>query len=183
MKKIYFATTNVNKITEASELLGKPVAGYGLAVDEIQSLKSEEVVTKKALAYFAHVKKPIFVEDTCLSFKALNGLPGTYINDFWDSLGNIGLCKLLDNFSDRSAEAKVTIAFIKAEDKIHLFEGVVKGTIAKKPVGDKGFGWDAIFTPEGAKKTFGQMELAEKNKYSMRALAFEKFRRWLDMQK
>lgn len=183
MKKIYFATTNANKLAEASELLGLEVQGMGLNIDEIQSLNSEEVVIKKAKAYFAQIKKPIFVEDTCLSFKALNGLPGTYINDFFDALGNEGLCKLLDTFSDCSAEAKVTIAFIKSENEIHTFEGVVKGTIARGPKGDQGFGWDPIFVPEGQNKTFAQMEASEKNEYSMRARAFEKFSRWLEAQK
>jgi len=57
--------------------------------------------------------------------------------------------------------------------------GRVKGIIAKKEKGSNGFGWDSIFIPEGSKKTFAQMSLTEKNKYSMRAIAFKKFHNWL----
>ena len=50
------------------------------------------------------------------------------------------------------------------------------GTIASKIRGNKGFGWDVFFVPEGYKKTFAEMESEEKNAISHRKIAFEKLK-------
>lgn len=179
MRKIYFATTNEGKLKEAGEILKLDVVGIPLEIDEIQSLDLKEVAVKKARAYFKEIKKPLFVEDVGLSFEALGGLPGAYINDFSKALGNGGLVKLIKDEKNRNASAKVVVVYIDKNSKEHVFEGEVKGTISKKPRGDNGFGWDAIFIPKGSKKTFGEMSLKEKNKYSMRKKALEKFKFFL----
>ena len=54
--------------------------------------------------------------------------------------------------------------------------GTVQGTVAPKPVGESGFGWDAVFIPRGASRTFAEMEPEEKDQYSMRRIAIELFR-------
>jgi XTP/dITP diphosphohydrolase len=53
----------------------------------------------------------------------------------------------------------------------HYFEGICKGHIAKVMHGEKGFGYDPIFIPEGSTKSFAQMSMEEKNKYSHRQKA------------
>lgn len=178
MKKIYFATTNEGKIKEAKEILGIKVVGSGLEIDEIQSLDPIEVATKKARAYYRKLRKPILVEDVSLSFKSLGGLPATYINDFSGALGNDGLVKLIKS-KDRSAAAQTTLVFYDADGE-HIFIGMVKGKIAKKPKGNSGFGWDPIFIPNGGTRTFAEMEDGEKHQYSMRAIALRKFKKWLE---
>ncbi|MEO8568290.1 MAG: non-canonical purine NTP pyrophosphatase, partial [Ginsengibacter sp.] len=55
-----------------------------------------------------------------------------------------------------------------------LFEGICKGTIIADRRGDNGFGYDSIFIPEGAEKTFAEMTLSEKNNFSHRKKAVEK---------
>ncbi|OGM74691.1 hypothetical protein A2382_03830 [Candidatus Woesebacteria bacterium RIFOXYB1_FULL_38_16] len=178
MRKVLFGTTNLNKVKEASEILGVDVGSVNFEIDEVQSLDPVIVATKKSRAYFEKTKRAVFVEDVSLSFDQLNGLPGTYINDFAKAIGNQGLIKCIGKNGARGAEAKVTIVYKdKAIEKI--FVGRVKGIIAKKEKGSNGFGWDSIFIPEGSKKTFAQMSLTEKNKYSMRAIAFKKFHNWL----
>lgn len=182
MKKILFATTNQGKLNEAKEILAIEVEGIGMEIDEIQSLSPEDVAQKKAWAYFEKLKTPLVVEDLALSFSALNGLPGTYIKDFDKALGNDGLVKLLENHDDRSAEAKTVFVYIDEKGKTHTFEGTVKGFISNEVRGDKGFGWDPIFIPEGNTKTFGEMEMDEKNKYSMRSIALQKLADFLKTQ-
>ena len=62
-------------------------------------------------------------------------------------------------------------------EKMYIFfKGRINGSIAKKPKG-KGFGWDPIFIPKNYNKTFGELTQEEKNKISMRAKAFKKFKK------
>lgn len=180
MPDIYFGTTNKGKINEARAILKRDIIGTSLEIDEIQSLDPILVASKKAREYFRELKMPVFIEDIGLSFSALNGLPGTYINDFYDALGNQGLIDLLKEENNRKASAICTICFIDKAEIEHIFQGEIAGTISTKLRGDLGWGWDPIFIPDGSEKTFGEMEMDEKNKYSMRGLSFEKFKKYLD---
>lgn len=179
IQTIYFATTNAGKLKEAAALLGIEVLECGLEIAEIQSLDPVKVGVTKARDYYAQLHKPILVEDVSLTFTALNGLPGPYINDFSKALGNPGLIGLLNSKSDRTATAQTTLVFLGGQEQEHIFTGVIKGSISGSPAGDNGFGWDPIFIPDGHTKTFAQMTDAEKNTCSMRALAFQQFKTWL----
>lgn len=88
---------------------------------------------------------PVIVEDTSLCFNALGGLPGPYIKWFFEGIGNDGLAKLLDGFTDKSAFAQCVVSFTlgKGHD-IKTFVGSTDGTIVF-PTGPQGFGWDPIF--------------------------------------
>lgn len=178
--KIFFGTTNEGKLAEARDILGIEIEGTPLEIEEIQSLDPVKVATQKAKDYFAQLARPVLIEDVSLTFNALGQLPGTYINDFSKSLGNEGLTKLLDK--NRLATAQATLAFCSAPERVEIFIGKIEGTIAKKPMGKNGFGWDPIFIPKGSSKTFAQMTQKEKNKYSMRTIALKKFKQWLSTQ-
>ncbi|MEK7497685.1 MAG: RdgB/HAM1 family non-canonical purine NTP pyrophosphatase [Patescibacteria group bacterium] len=182
MANLVFATGNKGKLLEAKEILGIDVKGTNLEIDEIQSLDPVEVAVKKAKAYYAKLKKPLFVEDFSFFFKSLSNLPGTYIDGFLKSLGNEGLILLLKNRKDKTAIGQATVVYMDRKGKEHVFIGRVKGKITDKPKGDKGFGWDPIFIPDGSVKTFGQMEMKEKNKYSMRKKALLKLKKWLALK-
>ena len=58
----------------------------------------------------------------------------------------------------------------------HSFEGRVDGSITWPPRGEKGHGYDPIFTPTGENRTFAEMEEAERNAISHRARAFQAFK-------
>ena len=81
--------------------------------------------------------------------------------------------KNLEGKTNRKAQFRTVISLI-LENKEHLFEGIVKGTIREIPVGSEGFGYDPIFEPEGYTQTFAEMDLAQKNKISHRAIATQK---------
>lgn len=181
MQKIYFATTNEGKIAEARLILGIDIESAPLEIDEVQSLDPILVAVKKAKAYYKELKTPLFVEDVSLSFSSLRGLPGPYINDFATVLGNDGLIDLLRGKEDRTAIAQVTIVYIDENGYENVFEGKIEGKITSEPKGTFGFGWDPIFTPTGSNRTFAEMTTEEKNEYSMRGIAFKKFR--LHLQK
>ena len=179
MIKLYFATGNEGKLKEAQKILGVEIIGSGLEIDEVQSLDPLEVAVKKARAYYDKLKKPIFVEDVSVSIKALNGLPGPYIDAFVKTLGNEGIIDVMKGKEDRRANAQATVVYIPKKGQEEIFVGKVVGSISDKPRGT-GFGWDPIFIPEGETRTFGEMTLEEKNKYSMRAQALKKLKKWLD---
>lgn len=181
MKKIIFGTTNENKLSEARSILGEKVEGVALEADEVQSLDNREVAVKKAIAYYKQTKKPLFVEDVSLCIDALNGLPGTYIDAFVKTLGPSGIANLLKN-KNKKAKAITTIVYIWGKDRFKIFEGVVEGKISDKPRG-KGFGWDPIFIPNKQNKTFAEMQLSEKNNYSMRSRALNKLAEFLGFHK
>lgn len=178
MKKLYFGTTNKGKLEEAKNILGIYIEGVSYDVDEVQSLDQSEVALKKAREYFRLHKKPIFIEDASVTISALGRLPGTLIDSFMSEIGNDGIIKILKGEKNRKATAEVSIVYIDKNNE-KLFHGEIKGEIAIKPKGNKGFGWDPIFIPDNQNKTFGEMTLQEKNKYSMRRKALKKMSNWL----
>jgi XTP/dITP diphosphohydrolase len=62
---------------------------------------------------------------------------------------------------------------------VESFEGIVRGQLVFPPRGDRGFGYDPIFVPEGETETFGEMDPAKKHAMSHRAVAFTKFKAFL----
>lgn len=176
---LIFGTSNQNKVDELKRILNVELESTSVEVEEIQSLDTIKVVKYKALGFFTQLKKPLIVEDTALKFNALNGLPGTYINDFAKAIGNTGLLELLTNKKDRSAVAEVNICLILDENNLVTFTGITAGTISLKEEGTNGFGWDTIFIPDGSNKTFAQMENSEKDSFSMRSKALLKLKEYL----
>jgi XTP/dITP diphosphohydrolase len=83
------------------------------------------------------------------------------------------LLKKLQPYNDRTAQFR-TVIFLILDNKQYFFEGICKGTIGFEPKGDKGFGYDPIFIPQGSDKTFAEMSMEEKNQYSHRKKAMDK---------
>lgn len=177
-KELIFITGNSGKAKYLKEYLAIPVEFVNIDLPEIQSLSLREVVEDKANRAFEIIGKPVLVEDVSLSFVAMGKLPGPLIKWFLDSLKNEGLCRLLDAYQDRNAIAEVQFAYCD-EKGAKVFQGSVKGSISKEPRGTAGFGWDAIFMPEGYDQTWGEMSLAEKHATSMRRLALDKLKKFL----
>ncbi|CAL4176202.1 unnamed protein product, partial [Meganyctiphanes norvegica] len=132
----------------------------------------------KCEAAAAIVRAPVIIEDTCLCFNVLGGLPGPYIKWFEEPLGPEGLHRLLDGFEDKSAVARCTIAYSSGNpgDKVILFQGLEKGTIVD-PRGEHKFGWDPCFMPTGYDVTYGELPRELKNKISHRFQAVDAFRK------
>ena len=122
-------------------------------------------------------KLPCFSDDSGLEIEALNYEPGVYSaryagpqrND--DENMNLVLEKL-QNETNRKAYFKTVIALI-IDGKSLLFEGKVEGIIRQDKIGNHGFGYDPIFEPEGLGKTFAEMDIDEKSKYSHRKRAVD----------
>lgn len=180
MKTIYFATGNQNKLAEAKQILGYPIEGLDLKIDEVQTLDPLECARKKAEAAYAQAQKPILVEDSSLFIEALAGLPGVFVDYFMKTLDNAGILQLMKDQSNRQATAQTTLCFYDGQTYT-LGVGKIKGEIAPALQGDQGFGWDPIFIPTGFNKTFAEMTAEEKNQVSMRYLAFQDLKSKLDL--
>lgn len=178
MQKLTFITGNASKAKYLSDYFHLPVEHVKLDLHEIQSLDLREVVEDKARRAYEIVKSPVLVEDVSLVFNGLKKLPGPLIKWFLETLGNDGLCRLLDGSSDRSALAEVEYA-ICDENGVHTFRGSVEGTIAGEPRGETNFGWDPIFIPKGHSKTWAEMTGDEKHETSMRKIALKKISAFL----
>ena len=174
-------TANLNKVREAENILGEKflVDHRKLDLVEIQSLKSAEIIKKKAEEAYKILKLPVLVDDTSLSFAAWNGLPGPLIKWFVERMGEPGLCRMLKGEKNRKATVTCSVAFYDGK-KIKIVNVEEEGIITDKPMGKAGFGFDSIFIPKGQKKTYAQMTSEEKDKISHRKLALEKMRKYLN---
>jgi non-canonical purine NTP pyrophosphatase (RdgB/HAM1 family) len=167
-----FVTSSANKLTEVERILGRKLARASLPLEEIQAIDLEPVVRQKARQAYAHLGRPVLVEDTGLSFAAWNGLPGALIKWFLTALGTEEICRLLRGEPNRAATATTIFCYDDGTGS-HLFTGTVSGNVPETPRGTYGFGWDAIFQPLGSERTFAEMTPEEKDHFSMRRLALE----------
>jgi XTP/dITP diphosphohydrolase len=183
---LVFVTSNPGKAREASVFLARPVAARVLDVPEIQSLDFREVARAKALVAAHALGTPVLVEDSGLAVAGWGGFPGPLTK--WITagpLGQEGFAKMLDGFSDRSAEAVSVLALARPDEReadVLVAEGRVSGSVALHPRGENGFGWDVLFIPEGETRTFAEMSEVEKNARSHRARAFRQLRELLEGQ-
>jgi non-canonical purine NTP pyrophosphatase (RdgB/HAM1 family) len=174
-----FVTGNAGKAKYLADYFHIPVTQRKIDLPEIQSLSLREVVKDKAYRAYAEVGQPVLIEDVSVVFDALSGLPGPLIKWFDKTLGNEGMCRLLDGYEDRGATTEVEFAYCDGEN-VHVFSGKVHGTIAKTPRGTGGFGWDRIFIPDGHEKTRGEMDGKEWHDSGMRKIALEKLGKFLE---
>lgn len=178
---LLLATSNPHKARSIQALLERPVTHIVLAIPEIQAVDVTEVIEAKARAAYQLVSKPVLVEDSGLAIHAWRGLPGALIRWFLDTVGNDGICTMLQGYTDTTATAETCLGFYDGT-VFHAFSGKVEGQIARQPRGHNGFGWDPLFIPHGYEKTFAEMEPAESAAVSMRRIAVLKLRDFLNTQ-
>jgi non-canonical purine NTP pyrophosphatase (RdgB/HAM1 family) len=178
MQTITFITGNPGKVNLLKQYLDFPVIHKSIDLVEVQSLDLATIVEHKVKEAYRQVGGPVLVEDTSLRFLALGRLPGPLIKWFLTELGTDGLCRLLDNYADRSAMAEVLFGLYDGR-RFQTFSGAVEGTITLTPRGSRGFGWDAIFVPNGVDKTWAEMKDEEAHESSMRMIALRKLEAYL----
>lgn len=183
---LIFVTSNRHKFEEVSQL----AAEHGLTVEmrtvqymEIQADDLAVIAHHSAKKAWEKIGAKVFVEDAGLFIRALSGFPGPYSSFVFKTMGNEGVLKLMHGVSDRRAEFRSVIGYCEQGLQPMIFEGIVRGSITAATHGSKGFGFDPIFLPKGSHKTFGEMDVVEKNKFSHRAKAMKKFINWYEKRK
>lgn len=184
-KAIFFATDNIHKFDEARKVLVEYRIAVGMLrtkAVEIQSDNLEEIAKTSVVDAFKRCNLPLIVEDAGLFIGALDGFPGPYSAYAYKTVGNKGLLKLMESIKNRKARFHSVIAYYSAELKSPIcFKGEALGEITKEERRGKcesGFGFDPIFKPANGQRTFGEMTIMEKNKYSHRAKALRRFAEW-----
>ena len=134
-----------------------------------------ENALEKASTIFKITTTNCFSEDTGLEIESLNGAPGVksarYAGEDRNFQANIDkVLEELSNKENRKAQFRTVICLIW-ENQTYYFEGICKGQIARTMQGEKGFGYDPIFIPDGSDKSFAQMSMEEKNSFSHRQKA------------
>ena len=184
MNRLIFATNNSHKLQEVSSMISGLFDITGLSQTDFSGDIPETAETlqgnalMKAKYIYNILRENCFADDTGLEVEALGGEPGVYSARYagtpCNSQKNIDkLLKKLKNIDNRTASFRTVIALI-FEGQTHFFDGTVKGTITTEQHGDKGFGYDSVFVPEGYDRTFAQMTDDEKNSISHRSRAVAK---------
>jgi XTP/dITP diphosphohydrolase len=145
---------------------------------ELKSDDVGEIARGKAAFAYGKIHRPLIVDDTAFSIRALGGFPGPYAAYVLTTLGNAGILRLLEGVSDRAAYFETAIAYADGERTIRVFRGRIDGTVTHSPRGTGGFGYDPIFEVDG--RTLAELTLAEKSRVSHRARALRALREWLE---
>ncbi|MBG9374731.1 RdgB/HAM1 family non-canonical purine NTP pyrophosphatase [Panacibacter sp. DH6] len=191
-RTIIFATNNDHKVAEIRKVIGEKFrvitmkeAGIDIDIPEPHDTL-EANATEKSTTIYQLTKLHCFSEDTGLETAALNGEPGVksarYAGEGRDFQANIDkLLRKLQNKTDHTARFRTVISLIWNNTE-YLFEGICNGVIIRDQKGNKGFGYDPVFIPDGADKTFAEMTIDEKNIYSHRRKATDQLIAFLQKQ-
>ena len=204
--KIVFATGNVGKLREASEILGEgfelvSLADVGILEDIPETgntLRANSL--QKAQYLYGKLGCNCFADDTGLEVDALGGAPGVYTaryagddKDFNKNMDKVlyelgvieGEARMAESLGikvkkvSRRARFKSVITLI-IDGKIQVFEGALEGIIAREKSGNGGFGYDPIFiADEYPGLTLADISEEEKNAISHRGKALRAMAQWL----
>ena len=208
--KIVFATGNMGKLREASEILGEGFelvtpADFGITED-IPETGNTLMANSLQKAQYLYDKCgcDCFADDTGLEVDALCGAPGVYTaryagegKDF-----NANMDKVLYELKVRETEVRIaagmglsmkkmsrrarfkSVITLMIEGKPHFFEGTLEGVIAYEKSGNGGFGYDPIFiADEYPDQTLADITEEQKNEISHRGKALRAMAAWLQAQK
>ncbi|AWM12585.1 non-canonical purine NTP pyrophosphatase [Flavobacterium sediminis] len=182
--KLVFASNNKNKIAEIKQML--PADIELLSLQDIGCMEdipeTANTIEGNAILKADYVTEKYgyncFADDTGLEVDALDGAPGVYSARYAGEQKNDkdNIRKLLSELgqnTNRNARFKTVIA-LNLNGTQYLFPGIAKGSIIFEEQGEKGFGYDPVFQPEGLKVTFAQLSMDEKAKLSHRGIATRK---------
>ena len=192
MDELILASRNEHKIQELRETLADLEIRLLSALDishlkevEEDKLTLEGNAIKKARYVYEETGLPALADDTGLEVDALDGRPGVFSARYAGKGATYqdNLEKLLDELAgvdpkDRKAQFRTVVALV-SDEGTHTFEGICRGAILKESQGDKGFGYDPVFRPDGYEQTFAELEAEEKNRISHRGRAIRKLYSWL----
>ncbi|GIK48631.1 MAG: RdgB/HAM1 family non-canonical purine NTP pyrophosphatase [Hyphomonadaceae bacterium] len=185
--RLVVASHNAGKVREIAALLA-PLGVEAVSAAALGLPEPDETETSfagnaalKARAAAAASGLPALADDSGLEVFALGGEPGIYSARWAGPEKNFGAAmkRVADELDvrqakDRGARFVCALALAAPGGGVEVFEGEARGTIVWPPRGDRGFGYDPVFEPEGHARTFGEMSHDEKLPLTHRARAFEK---------
>ena len=184
--RLVVATHNPGKAREIAVLLGgdfEVLSADQAGLPEPEETESTFVgnAVLKARHAAAASGLPSLADDSGMSVRALGGQPGIYSarwagpdKDFVPAMARVE--RELGDAGDRSAWFTCALAVAWPDGSIFAVEGIVEGALVFPPRGDRGFGYDPIFQPDGYRETFGEMDPVAKEAISHRTRAFAQLR-------
>jgi XTP/dITP diphosphohydrolase len=189
--RLVVASHNMGKVREIREL----VLPWGLEIvsaSELDLPEPEETETTfagnarlKALAAASATDLPALSDDSGLEVHALDGAPGIYSarwagpdKDFANAMARVNAeLEKVGATAPEQRRANFVCALCLAwpDGVVNVFEGKVFGVLVWPPRGKNGFGYDAMFQPDGHDITFGEMDPQAKHAMSHRVNAFKLF--------
>ena len=190
--KIVFATGNLGKLREASEILGEgfelvSLADVGITEDIPETGETlRENSLQKAQYVLELCGCDCFADDTGLEVDALGGDPGVYTARYAgdDKDFNKNIDKVLQELQGLEGEARrarfKSVITLMLDGEPHFFEGTLEGIIADEKSGNGGFGYDPIFiADEFPGQTLADISEDQKNDISHRGKALRAMAQWL----
>jgi XTP/dITP diphosphohydrolase len=184
---LVIATHNAGKLREINALFGDypfsvvAAGDLGLAEPEETENSFAGNALLKARAASLASGKPAIADDSGLCVAALDGAPGVYSarwagpeRDFGLAMGAVEHELIKIGSDDRTCCFKCALAIVWPDGVHFVVEGQVNGQLVFPPRGNRGFGYDPIFQPNGYDMSFAQMEPKTKHAISHRANAFQK---------
>lgn len=185
--RLVVASHNSGKVREIAALLAPlgveavSAGALGLPEPEETEVTFAGNAALKARAAAEASGLPALADDSGLEVFALGGDPGVYSarwagpeKDFGFAMQRVHNELAARQAADMSARFVCALALAEPGAEPEVFEGEARGVIVWPPRGEKGFGYDPIFLPDGQKRTFGEMTHEEKLPLTHRARAFEK---------
>ena len=187
MKKILIGTHNKGKFKEIAYLISKKykkISPLSLNIKSPKETGKSFISNSKLKVNFfsKYVDYPVISDDSGLRIEALNNKPGVYSARLAKKHGSFHkamkfILKKMKQKKNRKATFVCSLSYKNDYGKIISVEGRLKGNIANKILGKRGFGYDAIFIPIKKKITFGQMSQSKKIKMDHRYIAFQKLKK------
>lgn len=186
--RLVVATHNPGKVPEISALLGgnyEIVTAGQLNLPEPD--ETETTFAGNAMLKARHAAQlsgeVSLADDSGLSVSALDGAPGIF-SARWAGPGKdfaVAMTKVEQRLeeigaTDRAAWFTSALAVAWPDGPCVVVEGEVHGQLTFPPRGDRGFGYDPLFIPDGGDLTFGEMEPQAKDAISHRTAAFAKLK-------
>ena len=185
--KIVIASHNAGKVSEIADLLepqGVSVISAGdagLSEPEETGKTFIENAELKAKAAASVSGLPALADDSGLSVSALGGAPGIYSarwagenKDFESAMKRVADALLMSGQYDKTAHFHCALSLCWPDGALETFEGVLAGELIWPAKGDRGFGYDPMFVPNGYTQSFGEMDPDKKHAMSHRSIAFQK---------
>lgn len=184
-RRLTLVTGNAGKLEEARRIVARctgdlQLDAVGLDLPEIQSLSLREVLEAKADEAWRRLGRALVVEETGLEVEVFGGFPGPLVKWMLRSMGAEGIARAARGLCRQGEEARVTarcqLLFIDRDPATGggrvLGEGVEHGTLVLPPRGDRGFGWDPVFLPDGESRTYAELPGEVKDRIGHRGKAW-----------
>ena len=185
--KLVIATHNKGKLVEIAALIAPfgldcvSAGALGVAEPDETGTSFEANAELKARHACAATGLPALADDSGLCVDALHGDPGVYTANWagpkrdWKRAMRM-VEAALDGGADRRAHFVAVLALAWPDGHVEIFRGEAAGALVWPPRGERGFGYDPMFVPDGHDVTFAEMDPHLKHAISHRAVAFEKFK-------